>query len=236
MTVSMIIAVRDRGWLLHQTLQRLGELTPPDEIIVVDDGSVTRTVHGACENAPSHLNVKYLFNNRPPLDAKGHSPCQPRNVALLAASGDEILTTEPELLFMTDVVAQLLWARESEPDGVLHESWAYHEPRAGCSLEQCDRVPGFYAHLIKREWLMEVGGYDEAMPGSWGYDDVQTYGRLEYNGHSRIGIEGVHVRHMWHESRIDNVPADLNQAYCEAQEMPRDLIANKGVEWGRLLP
>ena len=229
MSVSMIITAYERGPLLERSLKALGDLTPPDEIIVIDDGSYTRGVRQAVENAPSHLNIEYVYNNRP----GSQNPCQPRNVALKMAQGDEILVTEPEILFVTDVVAQLLNARTLYPDGLLHESWCFHEPRSGVSLEDCDRVPGFYAHLIRKDWLMEVGGWDEAMPGAWGWDDILLYGRLSYNGHQRVGLEGILLRHQWHESRVE--PAVENEAYARSREYPRDLVANAGQEWGRIL-
>lgn len=228
--VSMIIVTRERGQQLSKSLRRLLDLTPPDEIVLVDDGSETRHVHGAAENfMRQFMPIKYVYNHRP---GGFQNPCQPRNAALKMAAYDEILVTEPELMFMTDVVAQMVAAREQYPDAILSEAFAYHEPSENVTLDQCNIVPGFYSHLIKKQWIMDVGGWDEDIPGPWGHDDTDLYGRLERVGHSIALLPEVRVRHQWHPSRIE--PAVENETYLRSKEFPRDIVANQGRKWGQL--
>lgn len=227
MTITLVITAYERGPLLQRSLLRLKELTLPDQIIVVDDGSYTRGVHGAVEN--SGLPIEYVYNNNP----GDTNPCLARNIALLRAECDEILVSEPELLFLSDVVAQFKVEREAHPDWVLCEPFCYHEPRENATLDECNEVPGFYVNMFKRQWLLDVGGWDEDLPGPWGWDDVELYKRLELIGHQRVPVWSTRVRHQWHPSRIE--PAVENETYVRAKEFPRDIVANRDRELGRVL-
>lgn len=236
--VSMVITTNGRADLLRTTLLRLAQLTPPDEIILVDDGTPDDSVHRVakemCRLVPLPLPIKYVYNNNPGMT----NCCHARNVALKMAAYDEILTTEPECWYVTDVVAQLLDARAEHPDDILSAYRCYHAPdiTATLNLDVCDTVPAWpYLNLWRKEWLLDVGGWDEQLPGPWGWDDSDLYNRLLYSEQSiaQHFVLGVTVHHQWHPSRIE--PAAANEAHVRAKEFPRDLVANVGRRWGRLL-
>jgi GT2 family glycosyltransferase len=91
-----------------------------------------------------------------------------------------------------------------------------------------------YYTLYRREWLLDVGGYDEGFEGSWAWDDVDLNGRLSEIGHHTFRIEECEGLHQWHPSRIEL--AVENEARARSKRWPMDVTANKGNEWGVVIP
>jgi glycosyltransferase involved in cell wall biosynthesis len=232
--VSLLITTNGRAELLRRSLARFQDagITWPDEVVVVDDGTPDDSVGRVCDAAtrwsPLPLPVKYIRLENPGMT----NCCYARNVGLRVCAYDEVITSEPELWFISDVIGQLKAARVQFPDKVVHEANAFHEPFEGAHLTDCDTVPGFYVNSFRREWLFEVGGWDEGFPGPWGFDDIDLYGRLSHAGHDRLGFPEIKVLHRWHESRIDGCPE--NEPYARAKEFPRDIVANKDHPWGQI--
>lgn len=231
MSVSMIITTHNRTHLLVRSFERMsmGKLTLPDEIIVVDDGG-TDNCKRTCDLIDFLLPIKYIRTENP-----GETNCcHARNVGLRNASSDLILTCEPEVMFITDVIPQLVAAHEEFPNEFLH-GWCAHEdtlqdntgPSGSSTLREFP-----YLNLYEKHWLEMVGGWDEEMPGPWAWDDLDLFGRLRFIGHTDRLIDDVLYRHQWHPSRIE--PAVENEAYARAKEFPRDLVANKGMAWGTI--
>lgn len=233
--VSMLITTNGRADLLRRSLVRLVELTVPDQIVLVDDGTPDDSVRAAAEWClsfrPKPLPVTYVRNENPGMT----NCCHARNVGLRECLHAEVITTEPELWFVTDVVAQLAEARAARPGDVLAASKCYHAPDEACTmnLDACDDVPAWpYVNAWRRSWLEEVGGWDEDLPGPWGWDDIDLLGRVKHNGHPQRMVPGVEVHHQWHKSRIE--PAVENEAHARAKIFPRDLVANAGRQRGRI--
>lgn len=228
--VSMIITTHNRADLLAPTLRRFAGLTKPAQLIVVDDGGSDDTER-VCDEAQSILHVEYIR-----LDHPGETNCcWARNVGLKAAVCDEIVVCEPEVMFLTDVISQLLRARKKHPDDLLYGgSWHADDESAECRTNwhsHCTWIAQFpYYYLVSARHLFDIGGWDEAMPGPWGWDDMDLYTRLRHQGHETVQILDVEGYHQWHPSRIE--PAVENERYVRAKTFPEDLIANRGVEWG----
>ena len=166
--ITLLITTFQRSHLLARSLDRLAELTLPDEIIVVDDGG-----DDGCEQvcaAFEPMPIRYVWNNNPGMD----NCCLARNIGLRMASCENVLTSEPEVWFVSDVVAQMREARLEHPNLVLQAGWCAHAPNEAATLnfDECDMVPSWpYINLFRREWLFEVGGWDEAIPEDWAWDD-----------------------------------------------------------------
>lgn len=197
----------------------------PDQIVIVDDGGTDdcRAAIYAFDFLLEPGSTTYHYLDNPGVT----NCCRARNVGLTLCEHEHVIVSEPELLFVSDVVAQFVTARRAgiSPDRVLHESSCRHAPHEGASLAECNDVPGFYVHSHMKSWLEEIGGWDEAIPGPWGWDDIDLYGRLIRAGHERLGLDEIKVMHQWHESRIE--PAVANESYVRGKIFPRDLIANR---------
>ena len=240
MSTTLLITTRNRTPLLRKSLSRLLLLTPPDEIIVVDDGGDDGCDEACWQLTRKGLPITYLYLDRP----YDSNPCLPRNMGIKLAKGDEILVSEPEVLFLSDVIAQLTEARKELPDNPLFGG-TYHADQEYANAYPVPPPPAHhtpplstlvvqYPHytLYRREWLEEVGGYDESLPGSWAFDDVDLNQRLGEAGHFTVLISGARAFHQWHEPRNNAAQADLNEAVVRSKVWPRDIVANAGREWG----
>lgn len=117
MKVSTVSATFNRDRQMVQGIRTLiNQNRPPDEIIIVDDGSTDNTRHDCDtlgrECKAKGIEFKYLYLNYP-----GHRiSCYPRNVGFKQSTGDVVIFTEPECLHIGDTVKQTLEKLEQEPN------------------------------------------------------------------------------------------------------------------------
>lgn len=235
----MVITTFNRAPLLRHSLRRLAELTLPDELIVVDDGSTDDTEQ-VCREF-EHLPIRYIYN---------HSPepticCLARNIGLRAAEFEWLVTSEPELVWVTDVIAQYRRLHAEHPSkvissGLVHFCPSGWEPQGDYSPPPgSGRAEGWVAPhtaLWGRDWLMEVGGWDESFPGPWGWDDTDLLTRLSMNGQGQYIAREIEALHLYHGIGAD--PGGQNEAHFLAKNLAEGdrthLVANQGYEWGRV--
>lgn len=226
--VTMIIATHNRTDLLSKSLLALfvdNNFRHPDQLIVVDDGG-DDDCERMCESGARMYPIDYVYTDNP-----GETNCcHARNVGLRHAKYDEILVCEPEILFLTDVIDVFSQRRQRFPGEILH-GYTHHQPNKGADLAACrviDKPPYYY--MLQRAWLEEIGGWDEGFPGPWAWDDIDLFSRLQRMGHDFECCEAAEAVHQWHPSRIE--PAVENEQYFRSKKLPRDLVANQGIEWG----
>ncbi len=230
----MFITTWNRASLLDGSLGVLAGLTLPDELIVVDDDSTDDT-QAVCEKWAEHLPLRYVYNK----PRHRGTCCQQWNVGIRAATGDYVLHAHPETEFLSDLVAQFREAVPEFPERILVPHHSYIDGYEDCPLEDsayCGPADGLHAHgggahLYKRDWMLEVGGYDESFgPGGW--DDLDFHMRLEWAGHTHVGVPGAVTRHRWHP-RMDWEGSEgaSNGPLVQAKRR-EDLVANAGTEWG----
>lgn len=230
METTLLITTYNRADLLARSLERLVQLTPPTEVLVIDDGGTDNT-REVCDRHMVHLGapagslpIRYIHNNNP----GDTNCCLARNIGIREARAEWIVTSEPEVYFLSDVFARL--EKWEDTNDVVSPAVCFHG-RVGQSIPdpgRCDVVaPGFYLNLWRKTWLEEVHGWDEEMPGPWGWDDIDLFTRLRTRGHDRIEDPGLAILHQWHPSRIE--PATGNEA-----QFRRKHIANMHHHWGRL--
>lgn len=241
----MIITTFNRAPLLRQSLARLLQLTLPDELIVVDDGGEDDTAEVVREfaaRAAAECSTTYFYNDNP-----GQTLCsQARNIGARYAKHEWIITTEPELIFVSDVVAQFKELHPQHPTQVISTGKVFFQPEAlagepagdpaGWQLAEGWVAP--HAALWGRNWLYAVGGWDEEFPGPWGWDDTDLLTRLRITGRGQYIAPDVVAVHLYHGLSGDHNGA--NEEYFRAKSFMRDeadltdLIANRGIEWGTL--
>ena len=250
MNITMVISTYKRADLLAHSLERLKKLTLPEEIIVVDDGGFddeTREVVRAFREW-SGIDCFTLVHDNP-----GQSICSTaRNIGVRWAKNDWVLTTEPELVFCTDIVARWERLHEDQPNDVISTGGVHFAPEGwvpsdnpeflGLDTEYPDSwqdARGWvapHAALWNKEWLGEVRGWDETFPGSWGWDDTDLLTRLRMIGHGQFIDLGAEAIHLFHPLGGDE--HSCNEAHFLAKDFHtggvRDIVANREHEWGML--
>lgn len=248
MKTTLLITTFNRGHLLRNSLDRLTQLTIPDEVLIVDDGSSDNT-EGICQEYVSKLPIKYIYNHNP-----NWSICSmARNIGVKNAIGDIIITSEPELLFITDIVKQMLEDHERHPNEVISAGVVYHAQvntpfLAGIMVDakaalkdaivedyeiqpRSYRTDGFvktfnhqatFTALYEKKWLEEVGGWDEEFPGAYGFDDIELCTRLRINGINQHVCPDMEVMHQWHPHlppHIQGTMVAANDAYFASKNL-----------------
>jgi glycosyltransferase involved in cell wall biosynthesis len=257
MDQTLLITTFNRADLLRNSLERLTQLTIPNEVLVVDDGGADHTEQ-VCNDFRDRLPIHYLYNHNP-----DWSICSmARNIGIVHASNDWIVTSEPELFFVTDVCSQFAELHEGHELEVISAGTIYFQPEGGAppstnveGLEIAgDYVPptdhetaiGWVAPftaLYYRPWVEAVGGWDEEFPGPWGWDDIDLLTRLRIMGINQHIALDVHALHQWHGPKHRGDVNFQNEEYFRAKsfvaggvEDPAlpDIVANRGRAWGVL--
>lgn len=90
--------------------------------------------------------------------------------------------------------------------------------------------------LVRKEWLIECGGFDESFTGH-GFDDFDLINRLGYLGHPLVKCPDIAVIHQWHRKDYPyNIydEAQKNGAISEANIKASRYKVNDGDNWGIL--
>lgn len=245
MDISLLISTHQRGHLLQQALDRLLELTPPAELIVVDDGGADDTENVVGDFAArSGVETTYVYTHNPGAQLCAHA----RNVGLKRARHDWIVTSEPELCFRSDALAQFAELQSQHPGKVISTGRVWFAPdgqgpvfdREPEGWELADRWTAPHAALWHRSWLVEIGGWDEGFPGPWGWDDTDLLTRLRLSGHGQHIATEIEAVHLFHGLGGD--AGSQNENYFRAKSFNADgsdltdLVANKERAWGVAKP
>lgn len=248
--VCLIYATCNRGHLLAKTLTRVFELTLPDEILVVDDGGNDNTeevVFNAGFEVP--IPVRYLYTHHPGLTMCSHA----KNVGIKSTDCELVITSEPEMWFETDVIGQLTKRHRDDRaqfhppvkqflnvGRVLHEQGPNGTGMCMCcgqTKHETVNWQALWVSLFRREWLLDIGGWDEEFPDSWGWDDTDLGSRLRIRGVGQYNDLDAIATHMWHPSSLMN--QFNNESYFKSKgfhnnESPDHphVVANKNHEWG----
>lgn len=268
MSVGLLITTFDRNELLRNSLDRLARLSLPDQLCLVDDGGSDSGMAIDVLNrfqVATGVSTKYIYNDNPE-----HSICSfARNMGLKWMDTDIIVTSEPEVIFLTDVIHQLAKEMERLGGQVISAGTVYHQGRLASlgdivadgdvsklgkavdhdphRLEPWEdgflRTRGWvapYTAGYRRDWLIDVGGWDETFPGNWGWDDIDLLTRLRINMHPQVIHQGIQVLHQWHPpgpGQADNGKENEEHFYSKSfhingESDTADVIANRGHEWG----
>jgi GT2 family glycosyltransferase len=230
--LSVVVPCHNRAAYLNTFLRSLtwSSVLPTDfEVVVVDDGSTDRVgavIEAWCSRGFDVRLVDVQRRGGPRNNAVA------RNIGLRAARHPIVLQTDPDIVFVSDVLAaareQAAPRRFLSPGGYfpLTES-ATQALMSGGAEPSCDPadylaaargrpdqvrspdgVGGLHgAFVCLREDLIEAGGYDESFV-YWGWEDRELIVTLIDRGFERRYMPGTAVVHLWHPPARGDVPRD----------------------------
>ncbi len=191
MTVSIVIATKDRAELLDAALGSLRSQVdaPPTEIIVVDNGSRDHTpsiarAHGA----------NYAFVAQP---NRGKA----RNAGIARASGEIVLFVDDDVVTPPDFVAAHARAHASAPSTRLAVSGPIinvASPSARPLPSPANLSRAFFVTCnvsVPRAALEVAGGFDEAFD-RYGWEDTELGARLRARGVQRRFAWDAYLWHI----------------------------------------
>lgn len=264
-TTCLLITTFNRSPQLNKSLERLTRLTLPDEVLVINDGGQDNCEE-TVRNFEGRLPIRYIYNH----NIEWSICSMARNIGIKNTDCDIVITAEPEILFMTDVVTQMLQKHQEIPEKVISAGTIYHmgekatlhedmitDPVNHMLLEAVSetshntnpvtptgyaKIRGWtapFAALYRREWLMDINGWDESFK-SWGYDDTDLLTRLSFNGIQQSIEEEIQCIHQWHQKLPPNIQYDAvihNEKLMLAKnfnkaDMGNHIVANREKEWG----
>jgi GT2 family glycosyltransferase len=223
MGVSVVLPCYNRAAYLDQWLAAFAWWDTADlryEILIVDDGGADHAAAIAERWGERGLNVRYLRVRAP---GGPRNNAQARNAGIRAACHPLVLNSDPDVVFVTDVMRQLVsqWTpgtfcsltgyfpltqeewkaltrlREMRP--LTPEDFLVRVRRRHNLVHRPDGVYGLHgAFLCDRETLAAIRGYDERFV-LWGWEDRDLLTRLERGlGFARRYVDGASVVHQWH--------------------------------------
>lgn len=125
--ISIVIVTYNREKLLRRGLLTIiNQSVLPNEIIVIDDGSVDNTMKAFLDIknwridkydriAGDFIHFNYIHLSHP----EPRISCIPRNIGWKSATSDIIIFTEPEALHVGNTIDKLLQAMEKHPDNTI---------------------------------------------------------------------------------------------------------------------
>ncbi|HEU4799888.1 MAG TPA: glycosyltransferase family A protein [Gemmatimonadales bacterium] len=220
-----------RPWLGEAIQSVRGQTLPPDEIIVVDDGSTDGSVEAAREAGATQVLS----------DGTNRGPGGTRNRGIQAASGDLVAFLDADDRWLPDHLERSVACLERHPDTDI--VFSGYRLFGESNLELPSRVESGRAldlsvelldvnHVLqsaavaRRGALLAVGGYDEAR--RYG-EDFELWLRLSMNS-KFVSTGAITVEYRTHPAQVTARPARMYQGAWEARaiHVARMLERNPG--------
>ena len=184
MKISIVIpAYRQQDFLPDAIESCLTQTAKPHEIIVVDDGSPDKTAEIA-----TRYPVKLIRQVN-----KGLASA--RNTGIMNATGDWILPLDSDDILLDNCLERIM-SYEGEADIIAPSFKEFGVRQTQIILMPDPKLEDFktanrigYCSAIKREVLLEVGGYSSKM--IWGYEDLALWVNLLTRGKKIVTIPEV---------------------------------------------
>ncbi len=237
---------------LDKTLESIKMQTrQPDQIVVVEDLGDEGQTANTCRYARAQgLPVEhYLRKDRPRVPYSNASI--PKNIGIKKATGDILLLQCAEVKYTSpnDIanmvrpveecagVSSFAYCQALDEHGSFEEWYAGPQRCAGWYLDFCQ--------CIRRDAVVAVGGFDEGYIG-YGFEDDDFAFRLQRSGVKYQWAPEVVVQHQWHPHFNANQEETLSirgkskylamKNGIEEQGRNDLIIANRGRDWGYLMP
>jgi glycosyltransferase involved in cell wall biosynthesis len=211
LTISVIVPTFNSARYLGETVEAiLAQTRPPDEFVLVDDGSTDETVEVAAQYAPA---VQVL-----PGDHAGTAATRHRGY--LATSGELVANCDSDDLWLPTKLERQVAALDEQPElhavGCLVDEFlspdadASHIPGRGMRFGHAS--PSASALLIRRSFLDLVGGYDnDQQLGEF----VAWYAQALSAGLSVGMVDEVLVRRRLHANNSSRTFASKSDDYLQ---------------------
>lgn len=170
--VSYIITTFNRWRQLNRSLARIARLQDfPDEMIVIDDGSLNESGGTTKDTVDSWrpefpCGIKYFYHKKPDKTYEHHGGYEcaviAKNIGLKQATGDIVVFGEPEMLFVTPCISAL-------------EKYCIDNPKHMTNV----------ANVAKMNWQMEImvaKDQDDLIQNPEAF--IERYGIHDYNSPS----------------------------------------------------
>jgi glycosyltransferase involved in cell wall biosynthesis len=214
MKLSVIVPVRNGGGDLHRCLEALaGSTRPPDELIVVDDGSTddsARTAQG--------FGAQVLQTAKGPV-----GPAAARNCGAVSAHGEVLVFIDADVAVHADTLARIESYLSRQPEvAALFGSYDDAPPKPGL-ISRYKNLQHHFTHqngrreantfwagcgAVRRSVFAAIGGFDAryARPS---IEDIELGVRLRRAGHRVWLCPDVQVAHLKRWTLISWLRADI---------------------------
>lgn len=236
MRISVVIPTFNRIEVIQRAIESvLRQTRPPDQLIVVDDGSTDGTSALLKKTYRNRLTLISLAQN------KGVSAA--RNHGIRESRGDWIALLDSDDEWLESKLATQQMALESQPHVLCHteEIWIRNGIRVNAMNKHAKRGGDIYQYclplcvispssaLISRKAFNEAGGFDETLPACEDYDlwlkicarhsvlFVPTPQVIKYGGHDdqlsrqHWGMDRFRIKAMINSLESGNLSCDQSE-------------------------
>jgi len=267
MKASIILTTYRRPTFLLAVLQSIARQTLGDldyELLVINDGPNDATEYVATRSrAAKSLNIRYIHSGTRE-GQKWRTMGFAANIGIQQAVGEIVVLSNSDMYHVGTTVVPVIEYCAKDPmaistvaevyddDGSLikhlttyHHMWTRARERIIDGIRTGPRPPGLFPTnpdmpffmAIRREHLLNVGGYDEDFTGC-ASEDCDLLHRLLTGGcYYHYGEPDSELIHLYHGRRsIAELEADPGFAYniCLRKMRRRLLVRNAGRKWGQL--
>lgn len=164
-SISIILTVYNGASTLRQSLESLlTQSYPPDQVIVINDGSTDNSAEVAQSVATEHPQVQVIT-----IDNSGRAHA--RNVGLERATGELVTFAEDDALYTPQYLENAIpHFTDPQVAGVIGPHYVWNRDQSLMTrFKEMERRRNFYNYVpttcwfYRREQLVALGGYDETV-------------------------------------------------------------------------
>lgn len=262
MKISLVVSSYNRPHLLANSIPSWFAFTPPDELILINDGKRDHTEAIFNEWREKQPATNFIYKHRE--KAQWINPAIPHNWGVKQASNEIIAITDPECIFVTDAIGFL--KRDIEEGKHFVSGGVVYFPGTAIRFspeelanptligqrgEVVDYHVGYYSTAndivkfvgvashyfggcLKSLWI-GLGGKDERFVG-WGNEDMQLYGRLSRNKTPLFADNDIVLVHQCHGYTPQYAMrwTESQRKWMEEDNRKGVMVVNTNRDWGVL--
>ncbi|BAL75561.1 glycosyltransferase family 2 protein [Bradyrhizobium cosmicum] len=220
MRVSVVIAAYNaQGYIAEAIESVLGQTVPPDEVIVIDDGSTDGT-RSVLERFAGRI-VALTQGNSGQAVAVNQGLALARGELIGFCDADDLWTARKQELQLARL------ERDGELDAVFGKVQQFVSPdvpeqQRARLTPAVEIMPGELKQcmLIRRDALMRIGAFDETLPATF---FIAWLGRAKQGGLKTAHVDDIVVRRRLH-------PGNGGRLHTEAQNLQTLMALRKAIK------